>query len=306
MKKAPRIAALASLALLLTGCMDAVRELYPERPFDSPEFDENYYAYWESAFVPGEGSKVAGTNIHNPAFTDETPHGKDFPGLDAEDHTFRSGEETVQLDWLPDTPIQDYGVGFGPTKNLYTIDRSFGNGVLSKLYDGRVRCDGKYQLSRVQIDREGYGAYFPKRLKKAHLFALALRGATTLEETRRKTRTSGPWGAGHPLGVDLTVSFYKYDGARDDYQEERYVMENVQVPTDSGGETTLLSFYFNEADHQDSESPINGATGMSITFSLVPDAGLPTLSDDRNSSREEHEHFALMLYEVMLPGSEWY
>jgi hypothetical protein len=72
--------------------------------------------------------------------------------------------------------------------------------------------------------------------------------------------------------------------------------------TNSGGRTTIIGFYFAGVMGAD-VNLIRRASGMSITFSLEGDYEDYTI--DREDTTEGKEHFALMLYEVLLPKSTW-
>ena len=91
-------------------------------------------------------------------------------------------------------------------------------------------------------------------------------------------------------------------------------MSEVNIPSNTGGEASLLLFYFNDVLLQPGISLINEFTdivGMEVFFTLndiissnpndKATYGVP--SDDRNSKNVPH--FSLMIYEVLLPKSTW-
>ncbi|NMV82612.1 MAG: hypothetical protein GX816_03560 [Erysipelotrichia bacterium] len=74
--------------------------------------------------------------------------------------------------------------------------------------------------------------------------------------------------------------------------------------TNSGGATTIIGFYFAGVMGTGSDLDlIRRSSGMSIEFSLAGEYDHYTT--DRNDADEGKEHFALMLYEVLLPKSSW-
>ena len=157
------------IALLLTGCKDKVKELYVGNAYASTDFLENYYDTWNEDLktkvssqvvydMPFEGSLHGSqTGKFNVDADQKTAQGitPSLTYVKVEDQ-MNPGNKDL-LDWYHDTPVEDKGVGYGPTKNLSTIDKSFAYGYLSKLYDGRIQCDGYYQRSRVQMNDKGYG-----------------------------------------------------------------------------------------------------------------------------------------------------
>ena len=118
---------LLMIPFLLSGCK--VDRLYERNLYNSPNFDENYYTFFER-------------NIQSKEVSQST--------------SFRKVSSLSGL-------------------NLGETDEAFKQGILSKLYDGRIQCDGYYQRSRVQMNDKGYGTSFPKQLENAKYIALAIR-----------------------------------------------------------------------------------------------------------------------------------
>lgn len=235
-------------ALALCSCVKTA-ELYPDDAYCHTEFDLNYYTEWNNV----DTLKINETKAASPSVNS-------ISGLS------------------PDA------VEFGKNSKLTSIDNSFAYGYLSKLYDGRISCGGLYQKSRVQLDKTGYATFFPKQLKSASVFYMALRGGTTCEKPLRAN-----------LIVDYEVTFYIHITNSDAYDKVVYKLNDVQTITDFGGDTRLYSFSLTES--------IKDAVAMSITYSLK-DTSHPEITDDYKD--EEKEHFAIMLYEILLPNSTWF
>ena len=235
-------------ALALCSCVKTA-ELYPDDAYCHTEFDLNYYTEWNNV----DELKINDTKEASPEVTSVS-------GLSQE------------------------AVDFGNENKLTANDNSFAYGYLSKLYDGRISCGGLYQKSRVQLDKTGYATFFPKQLKSASTFYMALRGGTTCEVPLRAN-----------LLVDYEVTFYIHITNSDAYDKVVYKLNNVQTITDFGGDTRLYSFALTEN--------IKDAVAMSITYNLK-DTSHPEITDDYKD--EEKEHFAIMLYEILLPNSTWF
>ena len=235
-------------ALALCSCVKT-SELYPDDAYCHTEFDLNYYTEWNNV----DALKINETKSASPSVTSVS-------GLSTE------------------------AVEFGVANKLTSNDNSFAYGYLSKLYDGRISCGGLYQKSRVQLDKTGYATFFPKELKSASTFYMALRGGTTCEKPLRAN-----------LIVDYEVTFYIHITNSDAYDKVVYKLNDVETITDFGGDTRLYSFSLTES--------IKDAVAMSITYSLK-DTSHPEITDDYKD--EEKEHFAIMLYEILLPNSTWF
>ena len=236
------------IAMSLCACVKT-DELYPNDAYNHTEFDLNYYTEWNN---------VDNLTIRNVTSTSKNPSSS-------------SGLSQEMID-------------YGEKNKLCANNNSFSYGFLSRLYDGRISCGGLYQKSRVQLNKTGFATFFPKQLKEATTFSMALRGGTTLEKSLRAN-----------VIVDFEVSFYIHITNSDEYDKVTYNLNDVETITDFGGDTNVYTFYLTES--------IKDAVAMSITFNL-DDERYPNLSDDYQN--KEKEHFAIMLYEILLPDSVWF
>ena len=293
---------LLSFLPLLVSC-SKTNELYSKGAYDTGNFETNYYLEHNNvdkidikSSESFDASKV--TFISNPTF------GKKLDGLIDDDQCVvtldeNGNEQKSQLEWNLDTPHSDKNIGYGPTKNLTSIDESFSYGFLSRLYDGRVRCDGYYAQSRVQINKTGYSTYFPKELKSARYFAVALRGQTSCKGYSNEI-----------ADVDVTLKFYKHNVNEKACEEYVVTSKNVQIPTNTGGYSSLMLFYFIDVFGLQYQNYLDGIVAMSMSFSLNSLSGS---DEDKltygvpvdDMADQNNPHFALMLYEVMLPDSIW-
>lgn len=274
---------------LLASCSKTA-ELYKDFAYNSPDFMKNYYT---------ETSGVRDNVIESR---------KDYSLVKNKDYYSANGLEHIKPEDNPDDlPWSIYGEDksgeFGRNYNLSKIESSFAYGYLSKLYDGRVRCEGKYQLSRVQLDKHGFATYFPKKLANFKYFAISLRGATDYENTH-----SNPSPLKGSILVDLHISFYQHIDNSTKYNVINFDLTDVDIPCDNGGDTNLVSFYLANDSTYGGETirhklyDLDNTVAMSMTYELKTTR--PDLTDDL--SIEKEHHFAVMLYEVMFPRSAWY
>lgn len=279
---------LLTLFPLLASC-SKTSELYVDYAYNSPDFMENYYTETRGIKDLSIASYESKTMINGLDYTSSN-------SLDG----IRSEDNTENYKWS--SPM-DLNSEFGRNNNLTKIDESFAYGYLSKLYDGRVRCEGKYQLSRVQLDKHGYATYFPKKLVNYKYFSFSLRGATDYENS-----SANPSPLRGIVYVDINVNFYKHITNSSEYNVVNFVFKDVPIPCDNGGDTNLVTVYLAN-DFVDNgvvsrayyEPRIDDAVAMSFDFELKTTR--EDLSDD--ASEEKDHHFAVMLYEILLPKSTW-
>ena len=287
---------------ILCGCGEAVSELYGEHAFDTGRFMDNYYTSWNNVNLiePVNTYTYDATSVTTLGVADKTTGRID--GIKEEDQKFGN----ILLDWDSDRPVADYGIGFGPTKNMTSLDESFAKGYLSKLYDGRIRCDGYQARSRVQLDSTGYATYFPKELISYKYFAIFARGGTTCERVFKTFPT-----------FDINVTFYTHDSATNVYEAHSIDMKNLKIRTNDHGLTNIISFYFEDLFGDGWDTKLSHTVAMSMTYHVTnygvagyredySDAATVTnLTDTIADNTKEHK-LCLMLYEVMIPDSTWY
>lgn len=275
----------AILGLTLAGCTKT-QELYRRDEYNNPNFDANYYTKWDGIdelqtnTVLGSYESLKSTI--DKGVVDLKHNGYDF-----------NPEKYV---WRNDF---DHSQEFGYNNNLSKSDlnKEFRYGMTSKLFDGRIWCDGLYQLSRVQVNSTGFAMKFPKYLVNCQYLGFSARGGTTYtneekEENPSVNRTS--------IRIDVTWSFYRKTTEQDLYTKVEFRLEDIPMAVDNNGITSFVSFmpYFDD----DFELQLNGAEAMSFEWKLHDE--LPDLSDDFNNKEKEH-HMALMLYEIFIGESTW-
>lgn len=282
--------ALFLLIPFLAGC-SKTSELYAGHAYNSSNFMENFYT---------ETNGVRDLQINKIKSHDDLQKNVNFFSEDSLDH-IRDYDKQGSHPWeeLDDLKLDNE---YGRNNNLSKIDGAFAYGYLSKLYDGRVRCEGKFQLSRVQLDKHGYAAFFPKQLIDYSYFGLSMRGGTDYANTK-----SNPSPLKNGAIIDLYVNFYKTTSSPSVYDVERFVFRDVNIPCDNNGNTNLFSFYLtNENKYGDESYPTHkynlvGTVAMSLEFELK--STVADLTDD--AQEEKDHHFSVMLYEVMFPNSIW-
>ncbi len=362
MKNKFRFVFIPLVAISLMSCHRVVDELYPADKYETSSFEKNWY--YERGNFDREFSNVETTTFNISKKTESNVNGYDYHNAlrntdgtvtyytDEEKEAMRENypenpelgrinelreEDQVDSDgnilrWDYDEPNTDMNGKYGPYNSLYNNNPSFCNGYVSKLYDGRTGCDGFVAKSRIQIDKRGIAAYFPKLLSTYKYFAVALRGATEDGNGAFAPTDATNKDKQFPV-IDFHLSFGIHSQETNKVSRVDFNIKDYPVKTNDHN-TALLFFYFDEVCGEDWESVLKDAVAMSITFDLkdqtidtestypyVDEHG-ETISkkykdvytDDATIEKDKLDnenftvtkHFAIMLYEVMLPGSTWY
>lgn len=260
------------IAITLCGC-SKTDEMYKLGVYESPYFNSNYYLKDDTkgfVFTEKEETPLELSSYNS------------LQGLHIED---RGG-------YLWEDPLGNKKERlWGYHNNLGRIDESFKKGAISKLYDGRVRCDGLYQKSRAQLDKAGYNAKFPMTMSNCDYFAFSCRGGTTLKTPLRTQ-----------LEYNFTLGFFTPDNEHPgQYVKHIYHLNGIKIETDNSAKTDLVSFYIDKTNG----FPLKDTVGMSISWECNdPQLALYNITDDRTV--KEKDHLAIMLYEVFLGNSTWY
>ena len=322
-------------SLSLSSCADT-SELYQGGEYVSANFIENRYSVWPEALKKAAVSKTY--NLSN----DKDASARYFAGSDVQGRTCygygqlkeRHPEAVIlngnTLDWTlsEDVVLSDgtvarkgldiinRGVGvwydqsplenllYGQNKKLSRINSAFSRGYLSKLYNGQIQCDAWSSYSLVELDKSGYGTFFPVELHSASYFAFSCRGGS---DTPGSDLVDGKINdLGRLSRFDITVTFYKVSN-KGGYEGTSFVLDGVPLETNISAEhTSLVGFYFNELGGE-SFNP-SGVVGMSVTYSLEEDEIVYEgqsihPSDDFDDGATYHT--GLIMLEVFFPDSSW-
>lgn len=271
---------LALVGVSLSSCTKT-NELYKRDDYNSPIFNENYYEKWDGIdllnVVKTQGQIKQLKSSSNTGVVDLKNGSLDF-----------NPNKYVWCDY--ENLKHDNEFGYHNNLALDDSNKQFRYGITSKLFDGRVRCEGLYQLSRVQLNKNGFAMRFPKYLVDASYLAFACRGGTDFKEHEfGKTE----------IKIDVTWSFYKETTEQNLYNEISFELKNVTIPVDNNSNTALVSFMPFMGDKFDE---LNGAAAMSFKWQLSEEDN--KVNDDYKNNEKEH-HMALMLYEIFIGESSW-
>jgi len=259
------------IAITLCGCYKTDK-LYKPNAYNSPYFYSNYYLKEDT-----RDFQISREIVETPMELHSYDGLKYLHEFDVKGLKWEYADSKEQL--------------WSYNNNLARVDDSFKLGAISKLYDGRVRCEGYYQKSRAQLDKVGFSAKLPLKMKHCDYFAFSCRGGTTLENPLMEE-----------LYYNFTISFYTI-GEQGMYVKHIYKLDDLLVNTDNQSRTNLVSFYIDQ-DKVDNKFRLEDTVAYEIRWECAdPKLELHNLTDDRNV--KEKDHLALMLYEVFLGNSVW-
>ena len=277
--------------LLLTGCGYGLKEIYSGDVYISVDYNRNFYREWNDEInYRKEGNKVE--NVEQEVYQLDKDVNKVFTNFndpnflalqkDAEEYSYTSDI------YEPEGDKKSYGQTFMLSKT----EQSFRYGYISKLFNGQMFCNGNYELARVQIDEQGFGAKFKKEIKEYNYLALNFKAS--LDYRRDGVSTNIP---SHISQINLIINFYcKTDNGSYHRVPVSYQIDDLKTNTpESIGYSNYVFFGFDLTTIE----KIDRCTGISIEYELISDEYIASHSEDN------WKH-CLLLYELFLPGSTWH
>ena len=311
-----RVLPLTLFALLACSCADTNR-LYRPDEYLSGTFVEHVYNTWESGTKEGHENieyKVTLENNEKGYFNGSGVYAKPTDcygyGQAKQWHPdwfknsqggnlywgHRDGVSDILAGpigkYVDNSPLHD--LVYSQNKRLDQVDEGFSRGVLSKLYNGQIKCNGWSYLAMALTSYEGFGTMFPRELKTAEYFATSLLVATAYEET--KTEGGHTFSVGRVVSVNVEFTFYKYAtrGGLVGYQVN---LPDVKLSCNAGAAyTSLVGFRF-----EDAKIDPRSIVGFSMDWTI--ESEYEGISGDFST---EGYHDGLAVYEVFLPDSTWF
>ena len=305
------------VALPLVACADT-DQLYPDGAYYTNSFVKNAYevyegktkeakanlapkvlnneenGYWngtgELTDINGSPAKAYGfaqAKSWHPNYFKEG--GKDLYWGYADGYSDITRETGIGM-WADQSSL--YGTIYSQTKKLARNNPAFSKGVLSKLYNGQIKCNAWSYFSMVLLSKEGYGTLFPKELSSAEYFAMSLRAGSDVDQ-------EGPHG--RLVSMDIGVTFYKLN-QDNSLKAEGVKLSSVYLNCNYSSEvTSLVGFTFADAGI----SP-KGIVGMSVDYTLVDDGAFEVGTEVTDNFKDEAKgHVGLCMLEVLFPDSNW-
>jgi len=245
-----------------------------EKMYANGYIDNTHYTYKDLDWDP---ARKSASSLYPEIFTYTASDGTKTTLDTAKDWTI--GQEGNDSEYV--------GTAFGRTKCLAMADSAFKSaGVLSKLYNGQMFCDGYHVKALVQLDPNGYSTLFPKTLATGDYFLMSCRGGSSSGVARQTL-------------MDIELRFFKQGTSGYDFYTIN--LKDVLLRTDSGGEgDSFVAIRFSDIGITDP----SGIKGMSVAYSNVND-GSYTVEENFDASGTKKNYFGLLIYEVMFPNSTW-
>ena len=289
MKNKSKLLVLLAPTMLLTACGYGLKEIYSGTVYKSVDYYENFYREWDKNInYHAKDSKVS--NIE--ATTYELNEEKDHVFTKYSDNNFTYNEPTAnQYSYSSDLRDTEELKSYGQTFALSKTEPSFKYGYVSKLFNGQMFCNMKYEIARVQIDESGFGMEFAKEIDQYSYFAINFK--SSLDYRRNGESTNLP---SHRSKINFIVNFFcKNDDSKYTRIPVSYVIDNIETKSHEqfgGGNYVFFGFDLTNIK-------IDRCMGISIEYELLED-------DYINLHPNEGWTHCLLLYELFLPHSTWH
>ena len=280
-------------SLILTSCGYGLKEIYNGVPYNGSFFD-NYYSVWNDSINPYKTDKNKITSLKDER---ELDLNGDKVFTSTNDTNFDANEvhadEYVYYCDLADPEGDDVGkLPYGPAVKLANYDDSFRYGVIGKLFDGQMFCNGYYANARVQVKPgrgNGFGTLFSKECNNATYMMMNFKCSVVTDSSQDL-----PSGQSE---IKLIVSLIYKNESGYTYVPVTYTLSNV--PTNSGDAANSNS-RFNKyvcfgfsLEHFEYDRLI----GFSFEYEKISDS-YTAITDPK--------YHAVMLYEVSFPHTTWH
>lgn len=266
--------------VFITSCGYSLSYVVKGNQYNSPIFNNNFYRVWNS-------------ELKNASVQSE--------------RTLASNEFITKFSDLkeydPYMALEPYDTAddFGKDHRLINYDNSFNYGVQSKLFDGQVQCLQMYQLSRVQVDSNGFSVRFTK--EGHNIKYLAMQFKTTTDNTvecfnlnedkeHNEPHKQADTALYHSSTLTLTTTLYVKDDSNK-INAKKYTSEIINDRTNNGGAYIFYAFSLKDED-------VDRLVGFSITYTVDDE-----LINHNHNQGIDNISYAIFLYEVFLPYSTW-
>ena len=279
-------------SLAITACGYGLKEIYNGVPYTSGDFMKNYYSIWNDKINPYKDNNKITDKREEMALTDEN-----IIFTSTKDATFETLEPNYEeyVYYYDIYEPEGDAVGkkpYGPAVKLSYYDDSFRYGVIGKLFDGQLFCNGYYANARVQVKPgrgNGFGALFSKECNDATYMMMNFKCSLV-------TATNQNLGGG-TSDIKLIISLIYKNESGYTYVPVTYSLEGV--PTNSG-------------DAFNSSNRFNAYVCFGFSLEKIGADRLIGFSfeyekiDDSFISITEEKYHAVMLYEVSFPHTTWH
>ena len=241
----------------LSACAIEEGNIFSRDDYNSKIFENNYYSVKEESVT----SKIL-RSYTNELDDTENKVFKTYDELKSLDLDLEVKNEEVSYDTVI---YSNLNTTYGTKNCLGQYDESYNQGILSKLTDGLLFCDGKtFQGVRVQINEEGFIHEYKKAITAADYFALSFKAGSDY--------TSPLYTGSATYDIKLKISFYEpnyYGWDFTGYTEVTYTYTLTSVIRDK---YYLFGFYTDLLDIKNGD-----IKGIGISYELLNTTEDPSL-----------------------------
>ena len=281
-------------SIIITSCGYGLKEVYDGVPYNSTNFFENYYENWDSKINP-----YSSNNKITEKYDERELGASDWVFTSLDDNNFDKNDlSSYKYAYGYDLQEPPEGMkAYGPTVKMASLDDSFRYGVVSKLFDGQMFCNGYYANARVQVrpmnedESSGFGVLFSKESDNPTYFMMNFKCSVVTQTSQNLTSGTSD--------LKLHVGLLYKNNTGYTYRPVTYTVSGV--PTNSGDSFfdperrstmyTCFGFSIPEAER-------SRLIGFTIQYEKITDTVTPTVSDQT--------YHAMMLYEVSFPYTTWH
>ena len=280
--------------IIITSCGYGLKEVYDGVPYNSTNFFENYYENWDSKINPYSSNNKITEKVE-----ERELGASDWVFTSLDDNNFDKNDlSSYKYAYGYDLQEPPEGMkAYGPTVKMASLDDSFRYGVVSKLFDGQMFCNGYYANARVQVrpmnedESSGFGVLFSKESDNPTYFMMNFKCSVVTQTSQNLTSGISD--------LKLHVGLLYKNNTGYTYRPVTYTVSGV--PTNSGDSFfdperrstmyTCFGFSIPEAER-------SRLIGFTIQYEKITDTVTPTVSDQT--------YHAMMLYEVSFPYTTWH
>lgn len=277
-------------ALLLSACGYGLKEIYPGSVYNSVDYYENFYKEWDKDIdYHSDNSKVE--NLSEDVYQLSEENDFVFTSFNSANfaHVQPDYEKYSYIDDIYEP--RDGLLSYGQTFALSNSESSFKYGYVSKLFNGQMFCNGRYEIARLQMDEKGFGTTFSKELGQYSYFAVNFKAS--LDYRRDGASTNLP---PHTSKINLLINFYcKTDTGKYHRVPVSYVIDNIQTNTPERIDGSNYIFFGFDLTN----IKIERCIGVSFEYQLLED-------EYKDAHPEDNWTHCLLLYEMFLPSSTWH
>lgn len=281
MKKLYKLIPLLVAGIALSACGYSLRELYNGDSYNSPNFLENYYSVKESSFDNAKLSKKTELNSNQVFLKFGDEKFKELvPSYDSYDYK-------DQKKWL----YSDKKF-YGEEVKMSKFDDTFKYGMISKLFDGQLFCDGDYQLSRMQLNETGFSTKFKKEGSNFDYFMMNFKGATVLKTPDGCKIVPESF----MMNVNLDLKVYMNS-------DSGLIYEEITCPISfKANNIDTESQYFCFGFSMKNDFSFERVVGVSLGYELT---SLEMISGSLIAVDPSLYYTSMFLYEMSMPNSIW-